>query len=199
MMSKQRQFAAVAMMLSFAIGVSSASAVRADRSATNSYGGSTHSDKHTTQYKPKEGFEKRPTDIVNTLKYSELGKFTILDDGLTQAFSLDNVLRGKGPLTLFAPTNGAFEHIPQEDRDSLWANKKKLAQVLKYHVVEGKLTADDLKDGVKLKTMEGHEISVTRKGDDIYLDKALVKITNIPAVNGEVFVLEDVIMPPLAK
>ncbi|MBL0184564.1 MAG: fasciclin domain-containing protein [Candidatus Obscuribacter sp.] len=71
--------------------------------------------------------------------------------------------------------------------------------MLKYHVVEGKLTAEDLKDGAKLKTMEGHEISVSRKGDDIYLDKALVKITNIPAVNGEVFVLEDVIMPPLAK
>lgn len=199
MMSKQRQFAAVAMMLSFAIGVSSASAVRADRTATSAIGGSTGSEKHTSEFKEKQGFERRPTDVVNTLKYSELGKFTILNDGLSQAFSLDNTLRGKGPLTLFAPTDNAFGHIPQEDRDSLWANKKKLAQVLKYHVVEGKLTANDLKDGAKLRTMEGHEISVSRKGNDIYLDKALVKITNIPAVNGEVFVLEDVIMPPLAK
>lgn len=153
----------------------------------------------TVEYEPKEGFERRALDIINTLKNNEVGGFATLLDGLSQAYDLDNSLKGKGPITLFAPIDKAFERIPQADRDLLWANKKKLKQVLSYHIVQGKLTAQDLKDGAKLKTMEGHSLTVSRKGNDIYLDKALVKVTNIPCSNGELHVLDDVVMPPLSQ
>lgn len=153
----------------------------------------------TTEYEPKEGFERRALDVVNTLKNNEVGVFSTLLDGLSQAYDLDNVLKGKGPVTIFAPTNKAFEKIPQTDRDLLWANKKKLRQVLSYHIVKAKITQKDLTDGAKIKTLEGHELTVSRKGNDIYLDKALLKVTNIPCSNGEMHVLEDVVMPPLAQ
>ncbi|MBI5175445.1 MAG: fasciclin domain-containing protein [Candidatus Melainabacteria bacterium] len=153
----------------------------------------------TVEYEPKEGFERRALDLINTLKNNEVGGFATLLDGLSQAYDLDNTLKGKGPITLFAPIDKAFERIPQADRDLLWANKKKLKQVLSYHIVLGKLTAQDLKDGARLKTLEGHSLTVSRKGNDIYLDKALVKVTNIPCSNGELHVLDDVVMPPLSQ
>jgi uncharacterized surface protein with fasciclin (FAS1) repeats len=153
----------------------------------------------TTEYQPKEGFERRALDLVNTLKENEVGRFGTLLDGLSQAYDMDNTLRGTGPFTLFAPNDKAFERLPQETKDSLWANKSKLKQVLSYHVVKGKLTADDLKDGQQIQTLEGHKFTVRRDGGTIYIDKAVLKVSNIPCSNGELHVLEDVIMPPLAK
>jgi uncharacterized surface protein with fasciclin (FAS1) repeats len=72
----------------------------------------------------KQGFERKPKDIINTLTDNEVTAFHIFLDGLDQAFSLDDTLKNKGPFTVFAPSDKAFKTIPADDRQSLWANKK---------------------------------------------------------------------------
>ncbi len=153
----------------------------------------------TQQFVEKEGFERKEKDVINTLKDNDVAKFSTLLDGFTQAYSLDNTLKGNGPFTIFAPTDKAFRKMPDDDRMSLWANKDKLKQVLQYMVVEGKIKAVDLRKEPQLKTMEGHSISITTKGTDVYADKAQILTTQIPCSNGVIHVLDEVIMPPLSK
>ena len=87
-----------------------------------------------------------------------------------KAAGLVDTLEGKGPFTVFAPTNAAFEKLPAGTVDTLVKpeNKATLTKILTYHVVPGKLEASDLTDGKKLKTVEGEELTVKRprQGDD---------------------------------
>lgn len=78
----------------------------------------------TEAFHEKQGFERKPKDIINTLKDNESTSFQTLLDGLQQAFDLDKTLKNKGPYTLFAPSDKAFKKIPDEDVQSLFANKK---------------------------------------------------------------------------
>lgn len=194
-MQQQKRIIGALIMLSltFGIGVNTAYAEKDDSKGQDRFAGK------TVEYEPKQGFERKAKDVINTLKESEVGRFTTLLDGLSQAYDLDDTLKNRGPITLFAPDDKAFGHLQQVDKDELWANRKKLRQVLSYHIVNGKITAKDLTDGAKLKTLEGHELTVHCKDGETYLDKALVKVTNIPCANGEVHVLQDLVMPPLAK
>ncbi|MGD9682017.1 MAG: fasciclin domain-containing protein [Candidatus Obscuribacterales bacterium] len=153
----------------------------------------------TKRFEYKEGFERRPKDIINTLKDNEVTRFQTLLDGLDQAFSLDNTLKNAGPYTLFAPSDAAFKKIPYEDVQSLWANKKKLKQVLSYHIVKGKFSLDDLRKTSTLKTIEGHTLTIKTQGQDVYADKALITTADVPASNGIVHVIDLVVMPPLSK
>lgn len=153
----------------------------------------------TKEFKEKKGFQRKRLDIINTLKDNEVVQFSILLDGLQQAFELDKTLKGNGPYTLFAPSDKAFKRLPDDDRQSLWANKKKLSQVLKYHVVFGQIPASGLRGKSKLKSLEGHSIALSTKDDDIFADKALITTTDIPCSNGVIHVLDDVIMPPLKR
>lgn len=153
----------------------------------------------TVQFKEKEGFERRKKDIINTLKDNDVTQFSILLDGLDQAFALDNTLKSNGPFTLFAPNDKAFKKLPDDDRASLWANKKKLKQVLQYHIVRGLYNGASLRKETKLKTEEGHSITLRTRGDDVSVDKAVVTVTDINCTNGVIHVIDDVIMPPLSK
>ncbi|HEY9734396.1 MAG TPA: fasciclin domain-containing protein [Drouetiella sp.] len=153
----------------------------------------------TQQFVEKEGFERKEKDVINTLKDNDVARFSILLDGLIQAYSLDNTLKNNGPFTIFAPTDKAFRKMPDDDRMSLWANKDKLKHVLQYMVVEGKIKTVDLRKEPTLKTMEGHSMKVTTKGTDIYADKSMILTTDIPCSNGVIHVLDEVIMPPLSQ
>lgn len=153
----------------------------------------------TKRFESKEGFERRPKDIINTLKDNEVTRFATLLDGLTQAFNLDNTLKNAGPFTLFAPSDVAFKKIPYEDVQSLWANKKKLKEVLSYHVVEGKYSLSDLKKLKTLKTMEGRELSFSTSGMDVFVDKSQILTGDVPCSNGIIHVIDLVVMPPLSK
>ncbi len=113
--------------------------------------------------------------------------------------TLDNTLKGNGPFTLFAPNDKAFKKLPDDDRASLWANKKKLKQVLQYHIVRGLYNGASLRKETKLKTEEGHSVSLSTRGDDVFVDKAGVTVTDINCTNGVIHVIDDVIMPPLSK
>jgi len=153
----------------------------------------------TQAFSQKDGFEREPKDIINTLKDNQSTSFQSLLDGLQQAFDLDKTLKDKGPFTLFAPTDSAFKHISDEDLQSLFGNKKKLEQVLKYHIVAGKLDSRALRTMKSTKTMEGSEIDFSTKGGDLYVNNALVSMTDIPCSNGVIHILERVVMPPLSK
>ena len=78
----------------------------------------------TEQFKMKQGFERKPKDIINTLTDNEVTAFHIFLDGLEQAFSLDNTLKNKGPFTVFAPSDKAFKTIPADDRKAFGPTKR---------------------------------------------------------------------------
>lgn len=153
----------------------------------------------TEKYKEKEGFERKPKDIVNTLKDNEVTRFVTLLDGLEQAFDLDDKLKDKGPFTLLAVCDHGFKRMPGDDVKSLFANKKKLRQVLEYHVIEGKFDAKTLKEKGAIKTLEGHEVKVTERGNNLFADEVLIQTTDVPCSNGMIHILDGVIMPPLSK
>ena len=99
-------------------------------------------------------------DIVDTAVGA--GTFKTLAAALTAAGLIDT-LKGKGPFTVFAPTDEAFAKIPKAQLDALLADKAKLTAVLTYHVVPGKVLAKDVKAG-KVKTVQGSELTVATAG-----------------------------------
>ena len=129
-------------------------------------------------------------DIVDTAVGA--GNFKTLAVALTAAGLIDT-LKGKGPFTVFAPTDAAFAKVPKADLDALLADKAKLTKVLTYHVVPGKVMAKDVKAG-KVKTVQGGEITVATTGG-VTVDGAKVSATDIVADNGVIHVIDSVIMP----
>ena len=125
-----------------------------------------------------------------------------------KAAGLVDTLSGKGPFTVFAPTNDAFAKLPAGTVDTLLKpeNKGQLTQVLTFHVVAGRITAKDLmamakKGGGKamLKTVEGEELTVEVKGDDIWVwdakgDGAKITIKNVMQSNGVIHVIDAVLL-----
>ena len=129
-------------------------------------------------------------DIVDTAVAA--GNFKTLATALGAAGLVDT-LKGKGPFTVFVPTDEAFAKIPKADLDKLLADKAKLTAVLTYHVVPGTVMAKDVKAG-KVKTVQGSEITVTTAGG-VTVDQAKVIKTDIVADNGVIHVIDSVIMP----
>ncbi len=113
------------------------------------------------------------------------------------AADLVTTLEGAGPYTVFAPTDAAFSDI-QSTVDTLLepGNKTDLANVLTYHVVPGIYTAADLKDGQKLKTVEGQDLTVTVKDGVVKVNDATVEMADVSASNGVVHVINKVLVPP---
>lgn len=114
-----------------------------------------------------------------------------------KAAGLDGTLSGAGPFTVFAPTNEAFNKLPAGTVDGLLKPEKKadLTSILTYHVVPGALKAADLKDGQKLKTVEGHELTVSIKDGKVMIDGATVTIPDVISSNGVTHVIDAVVMP----
>lgn len=135
-------------------------------------------------------FSVQAKDIVDTAVAA--GNFKTLATALTAAGLIDT-LKGKGPFTVFAPTDAAFAKIPKADLDALLKDKAKLTSVLTYHVVPGKVMAADVKAG-KVKTVQGSELTVTTAGG-VMVDGAKVTATDIVADNGVIHVIDSVIMP----
>lgn len=119
-----------------------------------------------------------------------------------KAAGLVSTLEGKGPFTVFAPTNSAFGKLPAGTVDNLVKpeNKPALTRILTYHVVPGRLEASSLSDGKKLKTVEGEELTVKRSGDKVMIidakgDFAAITIPNVNQSNGVIHVVDTVLMP----
>ncbi len=129
-------------------------------------------------------------DIVDTAVAA--GSFKTLATALGAA-DLVGTLKGKGPFTVFAPTDEAFAKIPKADLDALLKDKKKLTAVLTYHVVPGKVMAADVKAG-KVKTVQGSEVTISTTGG-VMVNNAKVVKTDIAADNGVIHVIDTVLMP----
>ena len=119
-----------------------------------------------------------------------------------KAAGLVETLESKGPFTVFAPTNTAFGKLPAGTVDTLVKpeNKATLTKILTYHVVPGKLAASDLKDGMKLKTAEGEQLSVKLQDGKTWIVDAkggtsMVTISNVNQSNGVIHVVDTVLMP----
>jgi uncharacterized surface protein with fasciclin (FAS1) repeats len=119
-----------------------------------------------------------------------------------KAAGLVGTLEGKGPFTVFAPTNAAFGKLPAGTVDTLVKpeNKATLTKILTYHVVAGKLEASSLTDGKKLKTVEGEDLTVKKSGDKVMIVDAkggssTVTISNVNQSNGVIHVVDTVLMP----
>ncbi|WP_353566721.1 fasciclin domain-containing protein [Haloferula sargassicola] len=113
-----------------------------------------------------------------------------------KAADLVETLQGEGPFTVFAPTNEAFAKLPDGTVDMLLKpeNKDKLASVLTYHVVPGKVMAADVSTG-EVKTVNGDTAMIKVDGDTVTIDSAKVIKTDIVASNGVIHVIDSVIMP----
>ncbi len=113
------------------------------------------------------------------------------------AAGLAETLSGTGPFTVFAPTNAAFEKLPAGAVENLLKPEMKadLTSVLTYHVVPGAYKAADLKDGQKLKTVQGKELTVSVKDGKVMVDGATVTIADVISSNGVTHVIDAVVMP----
>jgi uncharacterized surface protein with fasciclin (FAS1) repeats len=129
-------------------------------------------------------------DIVDTAVAA--GNFKTLATAL-QAAGLVETLKGKGPFTVFAPTDEAFAKVPKDQLDALLKDKAALTKVLTYHVVPGKVMAKDVKAG-KVKTVQGSELTLATAGG-VMVDGAKVTATDIVADNGVIHVIDSVVLP----
>lgn len=135
-------------------------------------------------------------DIVETAIAA--GTFNTLAKALTEADLVDT-LKGKGPFTVFAPTDAAFAKVPKATLDALLADKAKLKKVLLYHVVSGKVMAADVMKMKEAKTIEGASAKVMAHDGKVMIDKATVTKADIAASNGVIHVIDTVLMPPTDK
>ena len=113
-----------------------------------------------------------------------------------QAADLVTSLGNAGPFTVFAPVNAAFDKLPPGTVEELLKpeNKDKLATILQHHVYVGVYKTEMFQDGMTLGMVDGKNAKITKKGDDIFIDKAKI-IATVPASNGIVYVVDEVILP----
>jgi uncharacterized surface protein with fasciclin (FAS1) repeats len=123
----------------------------------------------------------------------DAGMFTTLVAALTAA-DLVEALSADGPFTVFAPTDEAFAKIPKETLDAVMQDKEKLASILKYHVVAGKVMAADVTT-MAAPTLEGSDIAVKVTDDGVMVNDAKVIKTDIECTNGVIHVIDTVLMP----
>lgn len=136
-------------------------------------------------------------DIIDTAVAA--GSFKTLAAAVTAA-GLVPTLKGAGPFTVFAPTDEAFAKLPAGTVEALLADIPKLAAILTYHVVTGKVMAADVMtmDGKSAATVNGATVAISTK-DGVKLNGASkVVTTDIACTNGVIHVIDTVLMPPSA-
>ena len=133
-----------------------------------------------------------PVSIADTIAHDP--QLSTLN-GLVQSAGLDSTLKAQGPYTLFAPTNDAFKAVPAKTMDDLAHNPARLKDVLSYHVLPGKVMAADVKNG-NAKTVEGANVALSKAGNFVTVEEAMVQRADIVASNGVVHTVDRVLMPP---
>jgi uncharacterized surface protein with fasciclin (FAS1) repeats len=130
------------------------------------------------------------TQVVNAEKDMTILKKSVAASGLNE------VLSGTGPYTVFAPSDLAFEKLEKGVLDNLLKpeNKAKLADLLNYHIVSGKVDFKDLKDGEKLKTLNGKELHVRVKDGHVRIEGARVQSHDLSSSNGVIHALDMVMI-----
>jgi uncharacterized surface protein with fasciclin (FAS1) repeats len=126
----------------------------------------------------------------------ENGNFTTLVTAL-KAANLDSALSGKGPFTVFAPSDAAFKKLPNGTVEKLLLDPKgQLTDVLTYHVVSGMYVADDVVKMKTIKTLEGQNLTVNVTKEGVFINNARIVTTDIKTDNGVIHVIDAVLIPP---
>lgn len=133
-------------------------------------------------------------DIVDTAVAA--GSFTTLVAAV-QAAGLVETLKGAGPFTVFAPTDEAFAKLPAGTVEELLKpeNKAKLTAILTYHVIPGKVTAEQAVKLDSAKTVQGRSLAIKVSGDKVMVDQAAVVTTDVLASNGVIHLIDSVLIP----
>ena len=133
-------------------------------------------------------------DVVDTAV--KAGSFNTLVAAV-QAAGLAETLKGEGPFTVFAPTDDAFAKLPAGTVEDLLKpeNKDKLAAILTYHVVSGKVMAKDVMTMKEAKTVNGESVTISMEADTVMIDNAKVVTADIECSNGIIHVIDTVILP----
>ncbi len=118
-----------------------------------------------------------------------------------KAAGLVDTLSGKGPFTVFAPTDAAFKKLPKGTLEELLKpeNKDKLVAILKYHVVAGKVMSKKVVELDSAKTVQGQKVKIAVKEGSVMINKAKVVKADIPTMNGVIHVIDTVILPKATK
>jgi uncharacterized surface protein with fasciclin (FAS1) repeats len=129
------------------------------------------------------------TQVVNTDKNMKTLKRGV------HASDLDQLLSSTGPFTMFAPSDLAFDKLEQGTMENLLEpeNKTTLTAFINSHVVAGKIKYDELKDGEKLKNLQGKELSVKITSGKVYIDGALIQNPDMKSTNGVVHMVDTVL------
>lgn len=151
--------------------------------------------------------EQVQTDVPQSEPTEETAEATVVDIAAgnenfetlvaaVEAAGLAETLSGEGPFTVFAPTDEAFEALPEGTLEALLLpeNQALLAQILTYHVIPGTVTSTDLTEG-EIATVEGSDV-VVALGDSVMVNDATVIMPDIEASNGVIHVIDKVIIPP---
>jgi uncharacterized surface protein with fasciclin (FAS1) repeats len=145
----------------------------------------------SAQYAAKDGSPKADKTIVETAIAA--GSFKTLVTAV-KAAGLVETLSGDGPFTVFAPTDEAFAKLPAGTLESLLADKDKLTAVLTYHVVPGKVTAQDVMKLSSARTVQGSNLSIDTSSG-VMVDDAKVIKADVMASNGVIHVIDTVLIP----
>jgi uncharacterized surface protein with fasciclin (FAS1) repeats len=108
---------------------------------------------------------------------------------------LADTLRGAGPYTVFAPSDEAFKAVPAATLQALATDKELLKSVLTFHVLPGKVSSAEVKNG-SAKTVQGGNVALAKSGSFITVEDAVVTQADVAASNGVVHVIDRVLMPP---
>ena len=129
-------------------------------------------------------------------KLNETGKFTKLNETLTKAGLVEN-LKGNGPFTVFAPLDDAFAAISAQTYYGLLReeNKDKLVKILGRHVFTKKITSSEVDGEMKLKAINGEEITIKKVNGIVYINEAEVVTTDIEVSNGVIHFINRVLQP----
>ena len=132
-------------------------------------------------------------DIVDTAVAD--GRFKTLVAAV-EAAGLVETLKGKGPFTVFAPTDQAFAKLPKGTVEALLKDPEALKGILTYHVVAGQVFAGDVVKLTSADTVQGKPVTISVKAGKVYINDAQVIITDILTTNGVIHVIDRVILPP---
>lgn len=146
----------------------------------------------SAQIKSKE--KKTMKNIIEVAV--EAGNFKTLVTAI-KAADLVSALEGPGPFTVFAPSDAAFAKLPAGTVEGLLGDKAKLASILTFHVISGKVMAADVikSNGAKPKTLNGETLDIVVRDGKVYVDGAQVVTADIVASNGVIHVIDKVLIP----
>jgi uncharacterized surface protein with fasciclin (FAS1) repeats len=138
------------------------------------------------------GVAASKANIVQTAV--KAGQFKTLVS-LVKKAGLASTLSGKGPFTVFAPTDAAFKKVPKATLNALAKNKAKLRAVLLYHVAKGRVSAKQVVKLKSVKTLEGSRVAIKVSGGKVYVGGARVTTADVGASNGVIHVINKVLIP----